>query len=330
MASANLSASRSDHLRVPVSPVTRSGNCGSGAQLRSHRAARQGVCEATAWVTDEPSRELVLEVLEGAVDDPQLANPLQRMHRLGTGWFGVIFELEGVLVEDASDDHKRAWLELVEREGRARPPVWALKRAEGMKAEQVITEVLCLTRIPEQVRRLAREKEDIFVRLQADRKPVVMPGVVSLLETLSKYDIPVALATSEPEARVHAALDRIGLRSAFCSIITGADVSRGRPDPEPYLLAAYDLARPPLRCVLVGNSNLSIEAAHEVGMQCVAVATRHPMFELNASDLVVRSLEDVSVQNLKQLFRQEKGVPPLERELQPETQQAQRPTMFMD
>lgn len=80
-----------------------------------------------------------MRFLEGAVDDPSLHNPLQRMHRLGTGWFGVIFEYEGVIVEDAHDNHTRAWLELMEKEGRAKPMQWALKRAEGMKNEQVLS-----------------------------------------------------------------------------------------------------------------------------------------------------------------------------------------------
>jgi 5-amino-6-(5-phospho-D-ribitylamino)uracil phosphatase len=78
-----------------------------------------------------------LRVLEGAVDDPQLANPLARMHRLGTGWFGVILEFEGVLVDSYHEAHRRAWVEMCEREKRAVPPRWMLDRAEGMKNEQV-------------------------------------------------------------------------------------------------------------------------------------------------------------------------------------------------
>jgi hypothetical protein len=78
-----------------------------------------------------------LRVLEGAADDPRLGNPLMRLQRLGTGWFGVIFEYEGVLVENAHDDHVKAWLELCKREGKPAPPRWQLDRLEGMKNEQV-------------------------------------------------------------------------------------------------------------------------------------------------------------------------------------------------
>lgn len=37
-------------------------------------------------------------------------NPLKRQERLSTGWFGVIVEMEGVLVEDSFEHHKQAWL----------------------------------------------------------------------------------------------------------------------------------------------------------------------------------------------------------------------------
>lgn len=65
------------------------------------------------------------------------------------------------------------------------------------------------------------------------------------------------------------------------------------------------IERPPARCVVVGNSNLSVEAAHEAGMKCVALAGRHPVYELSAADLVVRNLGELAFVNLKQLFRME-------------------------
>lgn len=76
--------------------------------------------------------------IEGVVDDPRLHNPLARLQRLGTGWMGVILELEGVCVEyEYGDVSDRAWLQLAQEEGKPPPPIWALRKAEGMKNEQV-------------------------------------------------------------------------------------------------------------------------------------------------------------------------------------------------
>ena len=56
---------------------------------------------------------------------------------MGTGWLAVIMEYEGLVVEDYSDLHQRAWESLSAEEGKPLPPGWMFKRAEGMKNEQV-------------------------------------------------------------------------------------------------------------------------------------------------------------------------------------------------
>lgn len=75
---------------------------------------------------------------------------------------------------------------------------------------------------------------------------------------------PLALVSSAPEARVVPVLEAAGLLPRFDAVVTADDVYRGKPDPEGFLYAAQKIQRPPLRCVVIGASNLSIEAAHEV------------------------------------------------------------------
>ena len=102
--------------------------------LQCHYAASGG--PESGLRTFEPPLK-TQEVLEGLVDDPMLANPKLRQERLGTGWFGVIVEYEGVLVESAHEDHMRAWQEVCRNHGKASPPFFVLNRIEGMKDEQV-------------------------------------------------------------------------------------------------------------------------------------------------------------------------------------------------
>ena len=249
--------------------------------------------------------------LEGAVDDPKLENPLKRMERLSTGWMGVIMELEGVCVDyEYGGVGNRSWIMLADEENRPHPPLWALRKAEGMKNDQAIEEVFCWTRNPSEVRRLSCRREEILDKLLGERQPIVSTGALHLLDAVQDGGAPLALVSSAPEGRVQSTLEAASLTSRFEAIVSGDDVARGRPDPEGYLYAAQRIGRPPVRCVVVGNSNSSVEAAHEVGMRCVAVASRSPVFELSAADLVVRSLADVSFINLKQLFADEDAVFP--------------------
>ena len=243
--------------------------------------------------------------VENAADDPTLANPLQRHQRLSTGWMGVILEFEGILIQSTWPAHMHAWLTVAEEEGKAPPLQWVLKRAEGMKAEQVIQEVFHWTRNPMETRRIAQRKEEIYREAVADCEVSLMPGVMKIVETCTKNDVPVALVSSDPEDRVLATLNAVGMEDCFAAVITAGDCQYSRPDPEPYLYAAQLMGRPPMRCVVVGGSNASIEGAHEAGMQSVVVANLSPMYELTSANLVVKNLSEISFVNLKQLFQLE-------------------------
>jgi HAD superfamily hydrolase (TIGR01509 family) len=179
-----------------------------------------------------------------------------------------------------------------------------------LAAPQVIQEVFCWTRNPSEVRRLAGRKEELLAELLGDRKPMVSAGVEQLLEMLRRAGAPVAIVSSAPERRVLPVLEASGLAPHFEVVVSGDDVYRGRRDPEGYLYAAQRIGRPPPRCVVLGSSNLSVEAAHEAGMACVAVAGTRPLYELTAADLVVRSVGELSFMNLKSLFSLEEGVLP--------------------
>jgi HAD superfamily hydrolase (TIGR01509 family) len=242
--------------------------------------------------------------VENRADDPSLNNPLKRMERLGTGWMGVIFELEGVCVEyEKKDSVVEAWRKAAEMEGKEAPMKWQLDRAIGMKNEQAVQEAFCWTRNPQEAKRIGQVKEQIMSDLLADAAPVAPQSAVTLLKSLGSLDVPTALVSSAPEQSIHKILELSGMEGLFDVVVSGEDVYRGKPDPEGYLYAAQRMDRPPFRCVVVGNNNSSIEAAHEVGMQCVVVVgPSSPLYEVSAADLAVKSLDDISFMNFKNLF----------------------------
>jgi beta-phosphoglucomutase-like phosphatase (HAD superfamily) len=96
-------------------------------------------------------------------------------------------------------------------------------------------------------------------------------------------------------------MGEIGIEENFSVVVTAEDVHRGKPDPEMFEYAAQLLNFIPERCIVFGNSNLTVEAAHDARMKCVAVASKHPVYELGAADMVVRRLDELSVVDLKNL-----------------------------
>ncbi|KZV16097.1 hypothetical protein F511_24890 [Dorcoceras hygrometricum] len=237
---------------------------------------------------------------ENKADNPALGNPLLRQERLGCGWLGAIFEWEGVLIEDNPDLEKQAWLALSQEEGKSSPPAFMLRRIEGMKNEQAISEVLCWSRDPVQVKRLASRKEDIYQSLQGGIYRF-RPGSKEFVNVLIQYKVPMALVSTRPRKYIETAIRAIGIEGVFTVIVTAEDVYRGKPDPEMFVYAAQLLQFIPERAIVFGNSNQTVEAAHDARMKCVAVASKHPVYELGAADLIVRRLDELSVIDIKNL-----------------------------
>ncbi|KAK4802857.1 hypothetical protein SAY86_001060 [Trapa natans] len=233
-------------------------------------------------------------------DNPSLHNPLLRQERMGCGWLGAILEWEGVIVEHNPEIEKQAWLVLSQEEGKSRPPAFILRRIEGMKNEQAISEVLCWSRDPTETRRLASRKEEIYQALQGGIYRL-RDGSKEFVNVLTRYKIPMALVSTSSRKSLETAIGATGVEGYFTAIVTAEDVHRGRPDPEMYVYAAQLLKFIPERCIVFGNSNQTVEAAHDARMKCVAVASKHPIYELAAADLIVRHLHELSIVDLKNL-----------------------------
>ncbi|CAI9784574.1 unnamed protein product [Fraxinus pennsylvanica] len=237
---------------------------------------------------------------ENRADNRALHNPLLRQERMGCGWLGAIFEWEGVLIEDNPDLESQAWLALAREEGKSPPPAFMLRRIEGMKNEQAMSEVLCWSRDPAGLKRMASRKEEIYQALQGGIYRF-RSGSQEFVNVLMHYKVPMALVSTRPRKYIEIAMRAIGIEGVFNVIVAAEDVHRGKPDPEMFVYAAQLLQFIPERCIVFGNSNQTVEAAHDARMKCVAVASKHPVYELGAADLIVRHLDELSIVDLKNL-----------------------------
>jgi HAD superfamily hydrolase (TIGR01509 family) len=91
------------------------------------------------------------------------------------------------------------------------------------------------------------------------------PGTIELLDALQAAGCPFAIvtSTSRPTAERHLTLG--GIRARFDTLVTCDDVTRGKPSPDIYLLAAAKLGVRPQACVAIEDSNPGIAAAHAAG-----------------------------------------------------------------
>jgi HAD superfamily hydrolase (TIGR01509 family) len=116
---------------------------------------------------------------------------------------------------------------------------------------------------------------DAMVELVSTRPLTVLPGTAELVAEVQAAGLPHALVTSSVPAVVDAVLRRLDVR--FDVIISGADVSHAKPNPESYLLAAAKLGVDPRRSIALEDSPNGVAAAEAAGFRVVAVPSVVPV-----------------------------------------------------
>jgi beta-phosphoglucomutase len=191
----------------------------------------------------------------------------------------VILDMDGVIL-DSMPAHLRSWQHVLTPLG---IPLTAadLYPLEGMPTEptaRLLTErFLGHACSDAQVQRLAEAKRAFFLQIF---EPTFVPGIVPLLHDLRGRGHRLALVTGSSAATVEQMLAPGAILPLFDITVTGSDVSRGKPDPESYQLAATRLRLSPGECLVIENAPLGIQAATAAGMACVALETSLPAAQL--------------------------------------------------
>ncbi len=124
------------------------------------------------------------------------------------------------------------------------------------------------------------------------------PGAQELLAGVRAAGVPHALVTSSERVIMDAVFRATGL--AFEVTVCAEDVTRIKPDPEPYLLGSKLLAADPGSCVVLEDSPNGVAAAEAAGCQVIAVPNVAPVPPAPGR-LIVSSLADLSVARLREL-----------------------------
>jgi sugar-phosphatase len=199
----------------------------------------------------------------------------------------VVFDLDGVLVDStASVEH--AWR------------VWA--EQHGLSVNDILA-VMHGRRSIETMRlvapHLATEQEaEALNLLQAKdtSRDVPVPGALALLTTLPPQSW--AIATSGSQVLAHARLQAVGLPVPPV-LVTGEEVTHGKPDPQGYLQAASRLGVAPEHCVVFEDAPAGIGAGQAAGMRVIAVATTYPLSALTLTSEAVQTLADVQLKAVR-------------------------------
>lgn len=202
----------------------------------------------------------------------------------------VILDMDGVVL-DSMPAHLRAWQHALEPLGISLSAA-DLYPTEGTPTEPtarlLVERLLGRACSEEEARRLADIKRAHF---QREFKPTFIPGIVPLLHDLRGRGHRLALVTGSSNLTVETMLGPSGVLRLFEQVVTAGDISRGKPDPEPYRVALSRLGLQAGECLVVENSPLGIASATAAGVECVALETSLPAGRLPGA---ARTFPDVA------------------------------------
>lgn len=201
---------------------------------------------------------------------------------------GVIFDLDGVLLS-TDGLHFRAWKKMADREG-----IYfdfqineRLRGVSRMASLEIILERAARRYSEAEKEALAEFKNRLYAAsLQSLTPDDLFPGVLEFLRYLRSLGIRMAIGSSSKNTK--AILERVGLSDWFVGAVSdGTNITRSKPDPQVFLMAAQMIGVPPPRNLVLEDAWAGVEAAKAGGMLAMGIgsAGRHPRVDFAAPSI---------------------------------------------
>ena len=200
---------------------------------------------------------------------------------------GVIFDLDGVIVS-TDNCHYLAWKRMADEEGIYfdRKINERLRGVSRMESLEIILERAQRPYTDDEKQAMAARKNAYYVELIGSlTRADILPGALDTLSYLKGRGVKVAIGSSSKNTPI--ILRQIGLENAFDAVADGNAITRSKPDPEVFVLAARLLGLEPENCLVVEDADAGIEAALGGGMRALGVgsAAENPAATFHAPDL---------------------------------------------
>lgn len=200
-----------------------------------------------------------------------------------------IFDMDGTLVDNMRF-HTKAWGKMLAENGVEMDAHDFLVKTAGKTNREILPTVFGDIS-DKRVEELGKRKETLYREYFLPHRKTV-DGVVEFLEAARNFGVKMAVATAAPIGNVEFILDGLDLRKYFQAVVTAADVSRGKPDPEIFLKSAEKLNVEPKNCLVFEDAIGGFEAAHRAGMKSVGIATVNSIEDILRRDSVVEAHDD--------------------------------------
>jgi len=220
----------------------------------------------------------------------------------------VIFDFDGVIV-DTEGLHLRAFNEV------AAPFNIEISEKDyygkylGLNDREVFEILVADNRLigcTDKIAGLVVQKTAVFKQLAATEAAVI-EGVTEFLDMLKQNNIPAAICSGALESEIKLLLTGTELSGYFHVIVAAEHVTKGKPDPEGFLLALCRLNEKlntdikPTECIVIEDSHWGLQAAKAAGMHPLAVTNTYTAERLTLAEKIVAKLAELKIGDLRLL-----------------------------
>lgn len=193
---------------------------------------------------------------------------------------GFIFDLDGVIV-DTAKYHYLAWKKLANELGFE----FTKEQNELFKG---VSRKRCLDILLNDIGKIEHtqkqfdtwmitKNEDYLEYIEKMDESEILPEVPKVLAFLKENDVPIALGSASKNAQP--ILEKVGLLHYFDTIVDGNNVTKAKPDPEVFLLAAKQLGVKSNDCVVFEDAVAGVEAANTAQMISIGIGDKSVLSE---------------------------------------------------
>ncbi|MFA9218741.1 MAG: HAD family hydrolase [Sphingomonadaceae bacterium] len=211
-----------------------------------------------------------------------------------------IFDMDGTIVDNMAY-HTQSWLAFFARRGHTVDADEFFRATAGRQGHEIMSHYLGQHLSKEESAQLDFEKESLYRELYAPHLAAVT-GFEQFIARAKSQGIKLAVATAAPNENIAFTLDGLDLRKQFDAIAGAADVARGKPNPDVFLLAAERSGALPANSIVFEDAPLGVEAARRAGMRAVVLTTTLPAEAFAEFDNVIAMAGDFSALDIDALF----------------------------
>lgn len=194
---------------------------------------------------------------------------------------GFIFDLDGVIV-DTAKYHYLAWKNLANELGFefTKEQNEMFKGVSRKRCLEILLDIGNVKATQDQFDTWMVEKNiDYLKYIDKMDQSEILPDVIKVLDFLKKYKQPIALGSASKNARP--ILEKVGLLSYFDAIVDGNNVTKAKPDPEVFLIAAEQLGISASDCLVFEDAVAGIQAANNANMVSIGIGNEKVLHEAN-------------------------------------------------